>query len=186
MTSFYTDKELNEIGFKFIGKNTQISRNAKFYGVSRISIGDYSRIDDFCVLSAGKGGIDIGKYVHLAVFVSLQGNGNITMQDFSGISSKSSIYSSNGDYLGSHLSNPNVPQEYQYDISAPVILKKHALVGCSSIIMQGVTMGKGSVVGVFSFIKDDCEPFWIYVGNPAKKLKQRSKKILDIEKKINR
>ena len=184
MTSFYTEKELKEIGFKFIGKNTQISRNAKFYGVSRISIGDYSRIDDFCVLSAGEGGIDIGRYVHIAVFSSLQGKANIRMEDFSGISSKSSIYSSNGDYLGEHLSNPNVPEKYRYEESAPVILEKHALVGTGSVIMQGVTMKEGSVVGAFSFVKDDCEDFWIYAGNPAKVLKERSMKILDIEKQI--
>ena len=39
-----------------------------------------SRIDDFCVLSAGEGGIEIGDYVHVAVFCMLIGAGKIKLE----------------------------------------------------------------------------------------------------------
>ena len=50
MTSFYTDDELKEIGFKSIGAGNLISRNVSIYGAGNISIGSYNRIDDFSIL----------------------------------------------------------------------------------------------------------------------------------------
>jgi galactoside O-acetyltransferase len=48
-----------------------------------MSIGDYSRIDDFYVLS---GKITIGRNVHIAVFCNLAGGEpGLTMEDFSGL-----------------------------------------------------------------------------------------------------
>ena len=55
------------MGFASVGQNVQISDKASFYGASRITLGNNVRIDDFCVLSAGIGGIAIGNYIHIAV-----------------------------------------------------------------------------------------------------------------------
>jgi len=183
-TSYYNKKELDKMGFKSIGENLQISRNSKFYGISRISIGNNTRIDDFCVISAGEGGIEIGEYVHIAVYVSMQGNGKITISDFAGVSSRSSIYSSNSDYSGRHLACPNVPSNFSYSVEGDVILCKHSLVGSGSIIMPGVTLKEGSVVGALSFVKNDCEEYSIYAGNPAMKIKDRYRNIMKLEEEI--
>lgn len=173
MTSFYTEGELYDLGIT--GKGIQISRNAKIYG--KLTIGDYSRIDDFCVLSASE--IEIGRYVHIAAFCTLQGSAKITLCDFSGLSSRVSIYSSSGDYSGKHLANPNVPEPYSE--SGEVKLGRHALVGCGSVIMPGVIMYDGSAVGALSFVKHDCDNYWIYAGNPAVKIKPREKNLLHLE-----
>ena len=61
--SFYSEKELQQMNFKYIGKNVLVSRKASIYGIENISIDDNSRIDDFCILS---GNITIGKNVHIA------------------------------------------------------------------------------------------------------------------------
>ena len=96
---YLTRDALEAMGFASLGKDVQISEKASIYGASRISIGDRSRIDDFCVLSAGAGGVEIGRHVHVAVFASLMGAGRIALGDFSGLSSRVAIYSSNDDYL---------------------------------------------------------------------------------------
>ena len=70
------------LGFASVGENVQISDRASFYGSNRISLGSNVRIDDFCVFSAGVGGISIGDYVHVAVYSSLIGAGKITLSDF--------------------------------------------------------------------------------------------------------
>ncbi|MBM3059473.1 dTDP-4-amino-4,6-dideoxy-D-glucose acetyltransferase VioB, partial [Escherichia coli] len=55
----YLDEiQLKEMGFKSVGENVKISDKASFYGCDNISIGNNVRIDDFCVFSAGEGGID--------------------------------------------------------------------------------------------------------------------------------
>lgn len=183
-TSYYSEKQLSKMGFKSIGKNLQISKNAKFYGISRISIGNNTRIDDYCVISAGVGGIEIGSYVHIAIFASLQGNGKIVLEDFTGVSSRVSIYSSNSDYSGHHLACPNVLPSFAYAIVADVTLCKHSLVGSGSIIMPGVIIKEGAVVGALSFVKNDCEEYFIYGGNPSKKIKERCRDIIKLEKEM--
>lgn len=184
MTSFYTEDELKAIGFKSVGENVLISRKTSLYGVSRISIANNVRIDDYCVLSAGKGGIEIGNYVHLAIFVSLQGDGKITLEEFSGISSRTAVYTSNDDYFGNYMTNPTVPSEFTNVTSAPVTLRKHALVGSGCVILPGVTLNIGCAVGALSLVNRDCDEFMIYSGNPAKPLIKRSRNLLELEKRL--
>ncbi|MES2139009.1 MAG: acyltransferase [Bacteroidota bacterium] len=184
MTSFYSEKELLNLGFKLVGLNVLISKKASFYGVSRISIGNNVRIDDFCVLSSGQGGIQIGNYVHIAVFSSLQGEGRIILEDFSGISSRVSIYSSNDNYLGEFMSNPTVPSQFTGVTHADVTLCKHVLIGCGAVILPGVILQQGVVVGAYSLVNENCEEFFIYKGNPAKKLIKRSRNLLKLEKEL--
>jgi galactoside O-acetyltransferase len=182
MTSFYSKEELSQLGFKSIGDNVLISRKTSFYGISRISIGNNVRIDDFCVLSTGNGGIHIGNFVHISIFASLQGEGKITLEDFSGISSKVSVYSSNDDYSGDFMTNPTVPSIFTGVIHADVLICRHVLVGSGSIILPGVTLKEGAAVGALSLVNKDCEAFYIYKGNPAKKVVKRSRELLKLEK----
>ncbi len=184
MGSFYSESELKDMGFKSVGSNVHISRKASFYGTGRITIGNNSRIDDFCVLSAGSSGIEIGDYVHIAIFSSLQGEGKITIHDFAGISSKVSIYSSNDDYLGEFMTNPTVPAEFTGVTSADVIIGKHCIIGSGAVILPGVTMNDGAVLGALSLANGNCEAFYIYKGNPATKLLRRGKKLLELEKEF--
>lgn len=184
MNSFYTDEELKTLGFKSIGSNVLISRKTSFYGISRISIGNNVRIDDFCVLSAGKGGIEIGNYVHIAIFSSLQGEGKITLQDFVGISSKVSIYSSNDDYFGEFMSNPTVPSKYTRVTHADVMICKHVLIGSGAVLLPGILVKTGAVIGALTLVYENCDEFYIYKGNPARKVIKRSKKLLNLEKEF--
>jgi acetyltransferase-like isoleucine patch superfamily enzyme len=184
MTSFYSITELDHIGFCSVGSNVFISKKASFYGASRISIGNNVRIDDFCVLSAGIGGIKLGNYIHIGIYSSLVGEAAIEMEDFSGLSSRVSIYSSNDDYSGEYMSNPTVPQKFTSVYSADVLLCKHSLVGSGSIILPGVTLNQGAVVGALSLINKDCESFYIYKGSPAKKIIKRKNNVLTLEDKL--
>lgn len=179
---YYTQADLERFRFRKLGKNVKISEKASIYGAEKISIGDHSRIDDFCVLSAGDGGIEIGRYVHIAVYSSLIGQAKIVMKDFSGLSSRVSIYSSTDDYSGEALTNPTVPTEFLKIISKEVVLEKHVIVGAGAIILPGCRLQEGSAVGAQSLLTKDCEPFTIYAGVPAKRIKARSRKLLELEK----
>ena len=138
---FLSREQLETLGFSELGSNVFISDKASFYNPTKISVGSHVRIDDFCVLSAGEGGIKIGDYVHIAVFSSLIGSGRIKLSDFVNISSRVSIYSSNDDYSGTSMSNPMVPREFKNVQSANVELHKHVIVGSGSVVLPGVTNG---------------------------------------------
>jgi len=49
-----------------------------------------------------------------------------------------------------------------------VTIKNNAKVGTHSVIMPGVTIGKNSVVGAFSFVKEDVPDDVLVLGIPAK------------------
>lgn len=176
-----TELELKAMGFKSLGNNVKISSRASFYNCANISLGHHVRIDDFCVLSAGEGGIFIGSYIHIAVYSSLIGAGRITLSDFSNISSKVAIYSSSDDYSGQHMTNPMVPDEYTGVIHGDVTLRKHVIVGCGAVILPNVTLEEGVAIGALSVVAKDCLSFGIYGGNPAIRLKDRKRDLLALE-----
>lgn len=175
---------IKAMGFASVGVNVQISEHASIYGAARITLGDNVRIDDFCVLAAGKGGIELGKYVHIAVGSSLIGAGKITLSDFSGLSSRISIYSSSDDYTGAAMTNPAVPCEYTNVTHADVFLGKHVIVGSGSVILPGVTLEEGVAVGALSLVTKNCTTFGIYSGNPARRISERKRDLLEIEKRF--
>lgn len=173
---------LESMGFASIGEDVQISDKASFYGSSRINIGNHVRIDDFCVLSAGEGGIDIGSHIHIAVYTSLIGAGKITLEDFCNLSSRVSIYSSSDDYSGASMTNPTVPDEFKNVHHAPVNLGRHVIVGSGSVILPGITLEEGVAVGALSLVTKNCTSFGIYAGNPACRVKERKHDLLELER----
>lgn len=173
---------IEKMGFSSVGENVQISDRASFYNTAKISLGNNVRIDDFCVLSAGSGGIRIGNYIHIAVYSSLIGAGKIVLSDYCNMSSRVSIYSSNDDYSGSAMTNPTLPSQYSGVTHAEVFLGKHVIVGCGSVILPGVTLGEGVAIGALSLVTKDCDTFGIYAGNPARRVKERKRDLLELER----
>jgi len=182
--SFYSIEELQTLGLAAFGKAVRVSRKASIYNPGRISIGNHVRIDDFCVLSAGEGGIEIGDYVHIAVYCSLMGEGNIKLDDFSGLSSRVSIYSSNDDYSGLHLTNPTIPDQFTGVTHADVLLGKHVIIGAGTIVLPGVCLEDGVSVGSLSLVSKNCAAFGIYFGAPARRIGERKRDLLELEKQL--
>ncbi len=179
MTSFYSEEELKEIGFARLGRDVMISRKASIYGASSIAIGSHVRIDDFCVLS---GNITIGNYVHIAVMTALfGGTAGITFEDYTAISSRCAVYAASDDYSGQYMTNPTVPSKYTHVIEAPVLIKKHSIIGTGSTIMQGVTLEEGTALGAMTFATKDTKPWGIYMGFQCVRVKDRSRGLLDID-----
>jgi len=176
--------EIDAIGFASVGRDVLISNMASFYNAATITIGNNVRIDDFCVLSAGAGGIEIGNFVHISVGSTLIGARKITLADFSGLSSHVSIYSSSDDYSGALMTNPMVPLRFRGGANEEVFLGKHVIVGSGSVILPGTIIDEGVAIGALSLVKAHCEPFGIYAGSPAKRIKERSRELLNLENKL--
>lgn len=179
-----TNEQMKEMGFACFGNNVILSDKASYYNCKNIRLGNSVRIDDFCVLSAGMGGIDIGNHVHIAVFSSLIGAGNISLASFCNISSRVAIYSSNDDYSGTSMTNPTVPPEFTNVQHADVKIGRHVIIGAGSIVLPGVTLEEGAAVGALSLVKNDCQSFGIYLGVPAKRISERKRDLLELETKL--
>lgn len=182
--SFLTQKQLDDLGFKSLGKNVLISDKCSIYNAKNISIGDNTRIDDFCILSAGDGGIEIGRYVHIACYSAIIGKGKVTMLDYSGLSSRVSVYSSSDKYNGEYMTNPCLPEIVTNTIHKDVHIGKHVVIGSGSVVLPGVTLCDGSAVGAISLVnKSEDEPY-VLAGIPAKRIQRRLDNIFQLEKTI--
>ncbi len=181
--SFYNEEELKNLGLRKCGRNVKISRNAVLYHPYMLEIGNNVRIDDYTTIS---GKVVLGDYIHIAQFCGLYGGDDgIYMGDFSGLSSRVVIYATSNDYSGESLTNPTVPAKYKStDKNSPVNIGKHVIIGTTSVILPGVNIGTGCSVGAMSMCSKDMDEWGVYVGCPAKRIKDRSKKLLELEKKL--
>jgi galactoside O-acetyltransferase len=176
--AFLSTEKLNEIGFKSLGENVMISDKVSIYNPKNIQIGSNVRIDDFCILSAGEKGISIGNYVHIACYVSLIGKELIDVQDYVGISSKSAVYSSSDNYSGEYLVGPTIPDQYKDVDHRPVIFEEFSLIGAGSVILPGVTVGRGTAVGALSLVVKSLDSWGVYIGSPVKFIKERKRDLI--------
>ena len=186
MSSFYTEEELKEIGFKSFGKNVLISKKSSIYGAKNITIGNNVRIDDFCILS---GKITFGNYIHISAYTSLfAGDVGIELGDFVGISSRCIVYAVTDDYSGNYMTNPMIDDKYRNVVGSKIIIKKHSIIGTGSTIIPNgkseLLIEEGTSIGAMSLIKKNTLAWNIYFGIPAKIIKERSKNILELEKQF--
>ena len=178
---FYTKDQLTGIGFKSVGENVLISDKCSIYNPGNIEIGDNVRIDDFCILSAGEGGIKLGRYIHIACYASMIGQGLIQLDDYSQVAARTSILSSTDDFSGEYLVGPTLPKSCTNVRHGKVHLMKYVVLGSSTVVLPGVTLGEGSATGALSLVSKDLEPYKIYAGSPIRFLKERSKNMIAYE-----
>ncbi len=176
MTSFCSEEELKALGLKACGRNVLVSRHARLYGASSISLGDNVRIDDFCILS---GNITIGSHVHLSAGVKLYGAMGIRLHDHTGISAESTVYSAMDDFSGEYLIGPVHEATQTHVTGGEVVLERFSQVGAHCVVFPRLTIGEGSVVGAMGLVKNSLPPWGIYVGQPARFLKERKKDLLN-------
>ena len=174
-SSFYTDDELLSMVFKSIGKGCCISRKASFYGMGRMSIGDNVRIDDFCILS---GNITLGSNIHISAYVALYGAEGIELEDYTGVSPRSTIYSAMDDFSGDYLIGPIHPEEYTNVTGGKVLVKKYSQIGANCVIFPNLTIDEGVVVGACSMVRHSLDSWGIYTGIPCEKHKNRTQGLL--------
>lgn len=180
--SFLSETQLSKIPFKFLGKNVKISEKCSIYHPELIEIHDHSRIDDFCVIS---GKVVIGRYVHIAVFCNVAGGSEgIVFNDFSGLAYGCHVFTQSDDYSGQTLTNPTIPSKYKSETKKSITIGKHCIVGTGSLIFPGVNLAEGTAVGAASVVRKSTEEWSIYLGNPAKKIKPRSRNLLALEAQL--
>ncbi len=178
--AYKTHNQLLDMGFKRLGHNIKISDKASIYNADQIEIGDNARIDDFCVIS---GKVTIGRNVHIAPMCLVAGGEKgIIFSDFSGFAYHVQAFTQSDDYSGLTLTNPTVPTKYKKEKKLAIYIGRHVIVGAGSIIFPGVNLADGCSVGAMSLVDRSTETWGVYVGNPAKRVKERKQNLLDLER----
>ncbi len=183
MTPHLTREELADLGLRAYGDNVMIDRSCRFYGAEHISLGGCVRIDAFCVLSASPAGISIGDYVHLSAGVTILGSGGVTIEDFAVVSVHTTVVSST-EANGGGITSPMVPAKYRMPTSAPVVIRRHAAIGASCVVLPGVEIGMGAAVGALTFVRHSVPEMTVVAGNPMRRVSRRRGKMLEFEAQL--
>ena len=133
------------VRFKYVGKKSSLSRP---------------------YVVAGFGNITIGEDSHIAPFAHIWGQGGVTIGNRVLIASHAAITSLTHDYTQGQIRHAPI-------IAKPINISDDVWIGAHSVIMPGVTLGKGCIVGAGSVVTKDVPAMAIVVGSPAKILKYR-------------
>lgn len=180
--AYLSESTLQVMGFAVLGENVKVSDKASIYNCNQISLNDNCRIDDFCTLS---GKISIGKYCHITPYCLIAGGKlGIEIGDFSTLAYRVNIFSQSDDYSGETMVNSLIPIQFKNEQFTKITIGKHVIIGTASSIMPGANIAEGCSIGAMSLINKQTKPWGIYVGIPAKRIKERKKEILKLEKKF--
>jgi acetyltransferase-like isoleucine patch superfamily enzyme len=176
------------------GNNITFGRNITIRHPKKIRIGDNTVIDDYAVLDAKgaegtnitigndvifgrnttlscKGGrISIGNNTNIGINTAIYSGSNVTIGSNALLAASCYIF---GD--GAHRSDrTDIPiiQQGQEE-SLGIVIEDGAWLGAGVTILDGVTIGRDSIIGAGAVVTNSIPPFSIALGMPAKVVKSR-------------
>ncbi len=155
------------------GEDVYISAQVDIRRPKELEVGNHVAIDSFLYMTVPA---LLGDYIHIGPSVSIIGGarGKFTMKGFNTLTTGCRVVCVSDQYRGEGLAGYGIPKEYQDPTSGdPVTIERFASVGVNSVIMPGVTVGEGCVIGAGSVVTKSTEPWSVYIGAPAKKVKDR-------------
>lgn len=177
--AYLSRQALRDMGFSALGENVKISDRASIYNPEKIKIGDNSRIDDFCIIS---GNVTIGRFCHITPMCLLAGGDpGIFLSEFCTLAYGVKIFAQSDDYSGDTMVNSQIPKKFKNEYLASVVLGRQTIVGANSIIFPGVEVGEGCAIGAMTLVNASTQPWGVYIGTPAKWIKERKKGLLQLE-----
>lgn len=176
--------------FYYCGQNVLIKKPALLKGCKYITIGDHTRIDLFCYLTAW----DEYKYIfkgkwnsqHFTPKIIIGTNCNFGAWNH--ITAINQITIGNGCLTGKWVTitdnahGANIIEECDTEPAlrkltskGPVIIKDNVWIGDKVTILPGVTIGTGCIIGANSTVTRDIPDYCICGGNPAQIIKRINK-----------
>lgn len=139
-----------------LGKNFHAGRAVTMWARNKITIGDNFYIGKYSQIECDA---IIGNDVMFANHVALVGRHDHNYSEV-GVPMRHASSIRDKDYNGKGLNEK-------------VVIEDDVWIGHGAIILSGTRIGRGSIVAAGSVVTGDIEPFSIFGGNPAVKIKDR-------------
>jgi acetyltransferase-like isoleucine patch superfamily enzyme len=158
-----------------IGNNVKLLRDVRLNACaqnSKISLGDLVCLDrgvDINVTERGNCHIEIGERTHISPYTCLGGPGNIKIGKFCLIASHVGIYANNHNFA-----DPTVYIWKQGVTCKGITIEDDCWLGTGVKVLDGVTIGQGSVIGAGAVVTKDIPSYSVAVGVPARVISQRN------------
>lgn len=155
-----------------------VSKNTRIRHPDAFSIQPFSIVDDFCYFSTQ---VRIGKCCHIANGCSVAGGKDriFTLGDYCSISAGVKIWCTSDDFVNDLviIVPPEAGEIKNHLLSADVTIGNYCAVGSNSVIMPGNHLPEGTSIGAMTFVPANFqfEPWSVYAGVPARRVKARNK-----------
>lgn len=175
---------MGEIKLAQKGKQVHIYQPVVLIKPEAIYLQNHIIISEFAYINGGLGTY-IGNHVHIATHSCISGGGYCIIEDFAGLSAGTKLITGSAQVNGEGLTSPTLPAKFQSVKRSYIIIKKHALLATNVVVHPGVTIDEGTIVASGSVVTKDTEPWSIYMGVPAKKIRDRkASKIKKMEQEV--
>jgi len=146
----------------------------------KIVLDDNVLIDGELLVFNYGGMISVGEYSYIGMGSRVWSGENVTIGKYVLISHNVGISDTSAheiNYLEraeryKELLEKGFPKDKAGIKTAAIVIDDYAWINPDSIIMRGVTIGKGAIVGAGSVVTKDVPPFTLVAGNPAKIIKK--------------
>lgn len=136
---------------------------------NRVTIGKYAIIRPGNLYGGEPGeGLVVGDHSNIGPYCYIGCSGHISIGNNVMISPRVSIYAENHifDQIDTTIKSQGVKKE-------KVVIEDDCWIASNSILLAGVTIGKGSVVAAGSVVTQDVPPYSVVAGVPARVIKNR-------------
>ncbi len=140
--------------FAICGEDVRIAYGCDIKPLKNIYIGNHCQIGPHSLFWSTHAKIKIGNYVLMGPGVSIVSGDHRT------------------DFIGKHIIEVGEDEKLA-EHDADVIIKDGVWIASNVTILKGVTIGEGAVIAAGAIVNKDVEPYSIYGGVPAKKIKNR-------------
>jgi len=180
--------------FGSMGSNCFIEKNVRFYAPQRIHLGNRVFIGEGSFIDAAPPGseIHIKDNVHISQGVVIRGlGGKIVIDEMVNVGTGSIIYGAAdvkiGRYsllanyveliAGDHVfKDPSIPIRFQGRKIGNIVIGEDVWLGARVSVLNGINIGKGSVVGANAVVTKDIPSYSVAAGNPAMVIRKRELK----------
>ncbi len=182
--ALYIEAGVELLGANYIeiGDEVAILRDVRLNAVtphSKIRLGCGVSLERGVDIIAGNCHIEIGELTSLGPYTCIAGSGDIKIGKGCLISSHVGIYSNNHNFAD--------PTRYicaQGITSEGIVIEDDCWLGTGVKVLDGVTIGRGSVIGAGAVVTKDIPPYSVAVGVPAKVMAHRDEKRFAFEKML--
>jgi galactoside O-acetyltransferase len=155
-----------------IGAHARIAGNAVLRANTEhpngVSVGRRTSILENVLINANRGSVVVGNDSWLGPFCLLYGNGDIRIGDGVLIAGHTSI-----NTVSHHAERVDIPISEQGTEIAPVVIHDDVWIGLNAVILQGVTIGRGAIIGAGAVVTRDIPAWSVVCGVPAKVVRSR-------------
>lgn len=153
-----------------LGCGVKIDPRAFIARGGRVSIGDQSVLRAGAMLLPSRGSITIGKRSSINQYVVINGQGGVRIGDSVMIAAFVSMFAANHVF-----DDPSLPMlEQGLSSKGGIRIEDDVWIGTHAVILDGVTIGTGSVIGAGAVVTKDVPPFSIVTGVPGQVVRKRT------------